>query len=141
MVDNQHLHGLDSPERNRERREAERLKIEFRLSVSTEHSGGLTVTPASVRDISLAGALVVSRQRLTPFQNVMVAIPTGECPEGMGLPEAFVGPAMVVRVHKSDETKNLIALKFGESLSGNDQFMGFVRFLGCGAGDSRTTTD
>jgi len=129
MADNQHLHGLDSPEEGRERRQAERLKIEFRLSVSTEHGGGLTVSPASVRDISLAGALVVSRQWLTPFENVMVAIPTGECPQAMGLPEAFVGPAMVVRVHKSDETKNLIALKFGESLSGNDQFRTFVDFL------------
>ena len=129
MADNQHLHRLDSPERSRDRRQAERFKIGFRLSVSTEHSGGLTVSPASVRDISLAGALVVSRQWVTPFQNVMLAIPTGECPQSMGLPEAFVGPAMVVRVHKSDETKNLIALKFGESLSGNVQFTEFVDFL------------
>lgn len=129
MADNQHLHGLDTPERSRERREAERLKIQFRLSVSTEQGGGLTVSSASVRDISQAGALVVSRQWLTPFQNVMVAIPTGECPETMGLPEAFVGPAMVVRVHKSDETKNLIALKFDDSLTENTQFAAFVDFL------------
>ena len=129
MADNQHLHGLDSPEEGRERRQAERFKMQFRLSVSTEHSGGLTVSPASVRDISLAGALVVSRQWLAPFQNVMVAMPTGEYPEAMGLPEAFIGPAMVVRVHKSDETKNLIALKFGESLSENCQFRTFVDFL------------
>jgi len=129
MADNQHLHGLDTPERTRDRREAERLKIEFRLSVSTEQEGGLTVSSASVRDISLAGALIVTRQWLTPFQKVMVAIPAGECPESMGLPEAFVGPAMVVRIHKSDETKNLVALKFDNSLSQNDQFAAFVYFL------------
>jgi len=131
MAENRsHLRGLESPAHRRERREAERLQTDIRLSVSTERAGaGLTVSPATVRDISRVGALLLTRQWLTPFQNVMLAIPTGECPDSMGLPEAFVGPAMVVRIHKSDETKYLIALKFGESLSENIQFNGFVDFL------------
>lgn len=128
--DGSHLRGLEAPARRRDRREAERLQTDIRLSVSTERSGGaLTVSPATVRDISRSGALVLTRQWLAPFQNVMLAIPAGECPDSMGLPEAFVGPAMVVRIHKSDETKYLVALKFDESLSESIQFSEFVDFL------------
>lgn len=140
MADNTHLRGLESPPHRRERRDAERLKTDLRMSVSTEYRGGaLMVTPASVHDISRSGALVLTRQWLTPFQNVMLALPAGDCPESMGLPQAFVGPAMVVRVHKEDETKHLAALRFGESLSDNPQFGVFVEFLR-ERGDKKTET-
>lgn len=114
-----------------ERREAERFAVAFKLSVSTENpnEAGLTVNPAQVRDISATGAFISTRAHLEPRQSVVIAVPTDQCPGGMSLPEAFVGPATVVRAHDAENGTQLAALRLGDAFHQNMDFAMFVDFI------------
>jgi hypothetical protein len=114
-----------------ERREAPRFKVAFKLSVSLDPSpgGGVLVVPAVARDISRVGALVEARQALAAGQLLTLAIPTSRCPDSMSLPQAFVGPAFVTRVGKTEKSERFAGLRFGEALTQNFEFIGFLDFL------------
>jgi len=114
-----------------DRRDAERIQANLKLSISLETAGGgLSVTPASIQDISRNGVLVSTRRELNTLQDLMIAIPSNICPGGMQLPEAFIGPAMVVRVDApKEQDRYLVALRFGDGLSNNVQFISFLDFL------------
>ena len=114
-----------------ERREAERFAVDFKLSISTENPGddGLTLSPAQVHDISATGAFISTRARLEPLQNVVIAIPTDQCPGGMSLPEAFVGTATVMRAHKAENGRQLAALRLGDTFHQDMDFAMFVDFI------------
>jgi hypothetical protein len=114
-----------------ERREAERFTTTLKLSVTVETPSGndQVMWAADVRNISRAGVLVESKRPLSPSQRVTLAIPTTPCPEGMRLPQAFVGPGGVVRVGETKEGTHMVALCFGEPLTQNTEFMRFMDFL------------
>ena len=114
-----------------DRREAERYAIAFKISVSVDRSGGggLLVSPAAVLNISRAGALVETRQALEPAQAVAIAIPTDLCPDGMRMPQAFVGGATVARVEPAGPEKWRAGVRFGESLTQNMEFTMYMEFL------------
>jgi len=114
-----------------ERREAERFEVAFKLSVSTENPGdaGLTLSPAQVRDISATGAFISTRVSLEPWQSVVLAVPTDQCPGAMGLPEAFVGSATVMRAHEAENGIQWAALRLGDAFHQNMDFAMFVDFI------------
>jgi hypothetical protein len=114
-----------------ERREAERFTATLKLSVTIESPSGneQVMWPAMVRNISRVGVLVESKRPLSPSQRVTLAIPTTPCPEGMHFPQAFIGPAGVVRVGETPEGTHWAALRFGESLTQNTEFMMFMNSL------------
>ncbi len=114
-----------------ERREAERFQTTLKISVSIDKGerGGLLVCPATVHDISRMGALVETKHRLSGNQHVTVAFPTVRCPEGMQWPQAFVGPAMVMRVEPRGNGTFRAGIRFDESLHQNMDFVMFMEFL------------
>lgn len=114
-----------------DRREAERYAITFKMSVSVDRPGGngVTVSPAAVLNISRVGALVETRHPLATAQSVALAIPTALCPDGMRMPQAFIGSATVVRAAKVDHGKCVAALRFGETLTQNMEFTMYMEFL------------
>lgn len=113
-----------------ERREAERFNIDMKVSVSTEgNGGGLTVSPATVQDISRTGVCVSLRQHIPPRQSVLLAMPTSICPDDMHMPEAFVGSATVVRLAGSDNGASWIGLRLGDGFYHNMEFALFMEYL------------
>ena len=113
-----------------ERREAERFSLDMKVSISTEgHGGGLTVSPATVQDMSRTGVWVSLRQHIPPLQSVQLAIPTSLCPKDMQMPETFVGPATVVRLEHSDDGASRLGLRLGDSFYRNMEFALFMEYL------------
>jgi hypothetical protein len=114
-----------------ERREAERYALTFKLSVSVEApgGGGVTITPATVWNISRSGVLVETREPLPHMQIISIAIPTDQCPEGMRMPQAFIGGAIVARSGRTTQGKCLAGLRFGDSLTQNMEFVMYMEFL------------
>ena len=125
-------------QKGRERRQAERYDVNFKLSISSGNPSGigLLVEPAEVKNISRLGALMRARRAVHPDQKIVLAIPTEQCPDSMGLPKAFVGPAEVVRAEETVERKCLVALRFSEAISQNRDFAGFMDFIKTTAGKS-----
>lgn len=112
-----------------DRREAERFDLSLKASISTDRAGeGILVSPAEVRNMSRCGVLVSTRHKLNPFQDVTVSLPTDQCPEGMNLPEAFVGPATVVRA-EDEEDRWLVALRFSNHFGHAPEFADYMDFL------------
>lgn len=114
-----------------ERREAERFQtmLKFAISRTDPCGNGLLVEPVHVRDISRVGALVTTRHQVEPSENVLLSIPTDQCPDSMGLPRAFVGSAEVVRTLGKIDHNTAIALRFSEVISHNREFAVFLDFL------------
>lgn len=122
----------DDPwERREEHRTAARCRADLRIKLTVEdkHLRGVLTGPGLVNNVSLTGACVLTKHRVTPGQIVMADMPADCCPEHMGLPKAFVGPVEVVRVQAVDERKSLVGLRFGEPLSQNIEFAVFIDYL------------
>jgi hypothetical protein len=126
-----HAEWSEPPEPRKERREAERYTVTLKLSVSTDDApnGSVLVAPATVRNISRVGVLVETKQRLQSGQQVTLAIPTGQCPDGMRMPEAFVGPATAMRVIEAEHRCQWAGLRFGDAFLQNMEFGMFIEFL------------
>ena len=114
-----------------DRRQAERFHAALRLAISrtTPSGNGLVVAPAAVHNISRCGALVATRHDLGPSESIDLSIPTDQCPDSMGLPQAFVGSAEVVRIQAKMGQGTLAALQFSSALSHNREFAQFMDFL------------
>ena len=113
-----------------EQRESERFSIDMTVSVSAEgNGGGLIIGPATVEDISRTGICVSLRQHIPPSHGVRLAMPTSLCPKAMHMPEAFVGPATVVRQAGSTHGTSWIGLRLGNSFYQNMEFTLFMEYL------------
>ena len=116
----------------RERREAERISITFKLSVSLDDNTGenrVLVFPTSVKDISRLGVRLESRIALPEGQRVILVMPTTQCPVGMHMPEAFIGPSTIVRAEETVDGKCDMGVRFSEAFTQNIDFLMFVDFL------------
>lgn len=122
----------DDPfERQAEQRASGRCRAAFKLTITAddERLKGRLVGPGLVKNMSLTGAFLVTKHRLEPGQRVTVAISTDFCPDHMGLPGAFIGPAEVVRLEPSQGRTVLVGLQFGEVFSENMDFAVFQDYL------------
>ena len=134
-----HAGGLGSDVPYQERREAERFPVSFKLSVSVENppGEGSVVSPAGVKNLSRSGVFVETRQALSPGQQVTLAIPTTQCPGGMRLPQAFVVPAVVMRVDEVKSDRWRVGMRFGDAAYRNMELMMFIDFLQSSADQTR----
>ncbi len=122
----------DDPfERSADRRAAVRFELKVRVSItveSQEHRHRL-VGPGAIRNISSTGAYLITKHALKEGQRVLIAIPTVEKPVDLLLPEAFVGPAEVIRVESDEENRVRAALRFADELVQNLEFAMYMRHL------------
>lgn len=124
--------GWDDPfETREERRINSRTGSRFEASMAAPAQGrrGRYVGPALVRDISLEGALVLTKHQLWEGQIVTLTIPTAFCPDTLGLPASFTGTAKVERLRPFEGKRVEAALRFGEDFSRNMDFAVFVEFV------------
>lgn len=121
----------DPCEKKDERRIASRAHSQFKITVTVERTSTALqlVGPGLVKDLSDTGVLMLTKHQLHAGQQVTLIIPTNFCPDSMGMPEAFLGPAEVIRVKPVDERRNLSALHFGPALSNNMEFAVFLEYL------------
>ncbi len=122
----------DDPfERREDRRTASRFDLPFKVSIAVdgpEHKGRF-IGPGLTLNMSVSGVAVKTKHSLEPGQHVNLSIPTHMCPNSMFFPEAFVGPAEVIRVVPQDERRRTAALQFGDTFANSMDFARFVGFL------------
>ncbi|HOT51076.1 MAG TPA: PilZ domain-containing protein [Candidatus Hydrogenedentes bacterium] len=113
------------------RRESDRMKVRFKVSVSIDEPahGRTLIAPAIVHDISRGGLLIETRQTLSPGQRVSVSIPTEICPDRLSLPRALSGHADVVHARHGAGHRSHAGLRFGESLRHLPEFAAFLDYL------------
>ena len=122
----------DDPfERQEDRRDSLRYASNFRITVFVEGAvpGRRLKGPGLVKDVSLSGVRFLTKHQLAAGQEVSLALPTDICPDSMGLPSAFLGPARVIRVLNVDDRRRVAGLKFGDALSMNMDFAVFMEYL------------
>ncbi len=122
----------DDPfEHREERRVAPRFGVRFRLSITAEDPFNCRriVGPAIVLNLSQLGALVRTKHILSAFQRVSLVVPTADCGDGAMLPETFDGTAVVLRSQPRDRDVFDVALRFGDDLAQNMEFVMFVDLL------------
>jgi hypothetical protein len=114
-----------------ERRTAPRFPIKLRLTLTAAdlEKRAHVVGPGIVRNISLTGVLLVTKHVLHPFQRVRLELPTAILGEEVCLPESFEGTAQVMRTEPLDGGKSHVALRFGDDLSQNMEFVVFIDHL------------
>jgi hypothetical protein len=66
---------------------------------------------------------------LAMAQSLAIAIPTALCPDGMRMPQAFIGSATVARLEKTAKGKYLAGFRFGDALTQNMEFTMYMEFL------------
>jgi len=122
----------DDPfERPVERRGGKRFNFKARVNITAERDGNShhIVGPGLIRNMSQSGMYLVTKHRLKPSQWVTLTIPTKHVRDIMCVPEAFVGPAEVVRVEGDREGRSNVALRYGGALTSNMEFVLFLEQL------------
>ncbi|HRI88120.1 MAG TPA: PilZ domain-containing protein [Candidatus Hydrogenedentes bacterium] len=112
-------------------RDSERFKFRIKISI-TAQSGNppqRLVGPGIVRNVSVSGALLITKHRLELGQKVVVAIPTKRFAVSDYLPNVFMGPAVVSRVQPDTEGRMWVAIRFGDQLTQNMEFASFIQGL------------
>jgi PilZ domain-containing protein len=97
--------------------------------VAAPEMKGHFVGPGIVQDISERGILVTTKHKLQPGQVVQVAIPVNTGFEQTLLPERFAGAATVLRVRRTSQGVDTVALRFGEPLINDLEFAGYIQQL------------
>lgn len=124
-----------------ENRSSDRFPFSLKVSIAVEDptQKGQLIGPGIIRDISQSGVSLITKHQLTPRQRVTVALPTEGCHEDMCLPKAFIGRAEVCRTEPGDGSKSTVALRFGDSLCHNIEFVIFLDYLRFVSRTSATT--
>ena len=115
-----------------ERRQTPRFHVKMKLILSVEspeHQGVHLVGAGVVKDLSQSGALVITKHVVKQAQRVGVRMPTVYLRDEMLLPEEFTGSAEVQRVQQVNGRVVEVALRFGESLTQNMDFLVFIDSL------------
>ncbi|MCC6794584.1 MAG: PilZ domain-containing protein [Candidatus Hydrogenedentes bacterium] len=113
-------------------RAATRFKFRLKLSIkaqSEEESPRILIGPGIIRNLSVTGAWLVTKHKLTVGQRIVVAIPTKRFAVAEYLPAMFIGPAEVVRTKPDIESRMWIGVRFGDALTQNMEFATFVQGL------------
>lgn len=126
-----HAEWDDPFERRTDRRQYGRCKSNFKLSVTTDNgqAKGRMVGPAVLLNVSVGGALALTKHDLRAGQRVRVSFPTDFCPDSMGMPREFLGHAEVMRVGAVDERKWLVGLRFGPAFTENMEFAVYMEYV------------
>ena len=112
-------------------RDSQRFKFRIKISI-TAQSGEppqRLVGPGIVRNISVTGALLVTKHRLVIGQRIVVAIPTKRFAVAEYMPAVFMGPAVVTRLTPDAENRVWAAIRFGDQLTQNMEFASFIQGL------------
>lgn len=117
------------PRQNRRSDERFRFRIKIGISVTDAETQQRLVGPGIVKNLSLSGAYLVTKHRLTVGQRITVAVPTKRFPVTAYLPAYFMGPATVTRVEPDEGNRIRAAIQFGEPLTQNMEFAVFVNGL------------
>ena len=118
----------DPSEKIEDKRGCPRADSSLRVKLGVQYAGQPRPLVGSglMLDISASGMNCRTKHRVKPGQRILVSIPTKELPESMSLPKRFSGNAEITRVTKEDGTISQVAMKFGEEIA-ND--MNFVLFM------------
>ncbi len=113
-------------------RAATRFKFRLKLSIkaqSEEETTRVLIGPGIIRNLSVTGAWLVTKHKLTVGQRIVVAIPTKRFAVAEYLPAMFIGPAEVVRTKPDIESRMWVGVRFGDALTQNMEFATFVQGL------------
>ena len=121
----------DPSEPKPERRDTKRFRTQLKvnIAVDTGEKHKRLVGPGLVKNLSIDGAYVVTKHQLVVGQHVTLAVPTSICPSEMGMPRAFVGPAVVTRVEPPEDRKSHVGLELSETFSSNMDFAILVDYI------------
>ncbi|MCC6154124.1 MAG: PilZ domain-containing protein [Candidatus Hydrogenedentes bacterium] len=115
-----------------DKRVATRFKFRLKLSIkaqSDEKTPRILIGPGIIRNLSISGAWLVTKHKLSVGQRVVVAIPTKRFAVAEYLPAMFIGPAEVVRIKPDIENRMWVGVRFGDALTQNMEFATFVQGL------------
>jgi len=118
--------------KNADGRAATRFKFRLKLSIkaqSEEETTRVLIGPGIIRNLSVTGAWLVTKHKLTVGQRIVVAIPTKRFAVAEYLPAMFIGPAEVVRTKPDIESRMWVGVRFGDALTQNMEFATFVQGL------------
>jgi len=122
----------DDPfEHLKDRRASQRFpaRLKVKIVVTDLDRGGRLIGPGRVREMSLAGASVVTKHELEAGRRITVQFSTAGYEENLCLPETFTGTARVTRVLGIDGSKRTLAISFCEDFTSNMDFILFVDHL------------
>ncbi len=114
-----------------EQRKAERVKARFSVAITASDpvDGDYRVRSAILRDLSLLGACVSTRDTLEPGQWVDVCIPTEGCLAESGLPHELTGEACVERIERRPHHTQRVGMRFGPTLAESMDFATYLAYL------------
>jgi hypothetical protein len=122
----------DDPfEKQPERRQNGRHGFDTVIQIRVQRPGDSRplVGPARSEDLSLTGLSALTKHDLRLGQIVTLSIPTEDLGAELCLPDAFIGPAHVVRVTPVESRLVQAAFKFGDGLRSNMDFAIFINAL------------
>lgn len=121
----------DTPKRTEERREAPRFGVKFEVTIAADdpnHQGRFVET-GTVQNISRKGVRVRTNLDLGQCTRATLVVPADLSPDEMKLPQVFVGPAWIMRVHKANGKDGEVGLEFGEAFAENEEFVRYIDYL------------
>ena len=115
-----------------DQRVATRFKFRLKLSIkaqSEEDTPRILIGPGIIRNLSVTGAWLVTKHKLSVGQRIVVSIPTKRFAVAEYLPAMFIGPAEIVRTKPDIESRMWVGVRFGDALTQNMEFATFVQGL------------